>query len=353
MSRLFAPLSQRSLTLRNRLVVSPMCQYSAVDGVPNNWHLVHLGSRAVGGAGLVMTEACAVSPQARISPADTGLWNAAQAEAWHRISCFLRSREAAVGVQLSHAGRKASVEAPWLGGKGVTADAGGWTPVAPSALAFREDSPQPRALEPIDIRNVIDDFAAAAQRALDACFQLVEIHAAHGYLLHQFLSPLSNQREDRYGGSFENRIRLLREVLVAVREVWPERLPLWLRISATDWADGGWDIEQSVELARIVKDLGVDLIDVSSGGLVPHARIPVEPGYQVPFSARIRREAGIATGAVGLITRAAQAEKIVADEEADVVLLARELLRDPYFPLRAAHELGANVHVPEQYQRAW
>ncbi|UOF16638.1 NADH:flavin oxidoreductase/NADH oxidase [Lysobacter capsici] len=353
MSRLFAPLSQRSLTLRNRLVVSPMCQYSAVDGVPNNWHLVHLGSRAVGGAGLVMTEACAVSPQARISPADTGLWNAAQAEAWHRISCFLRSREAAVGVQLSHAGRKASVEAPWLGGKGVTADAGGWTPVAPSALAFREDSPQPRALEPIDIRNVIDDFAAAAQRALDACFQLVEIHAAHGYLLHQFLSPLSNQREDRYGGSFENRTRLLREVLVAVREVWPERLPLWLRISATDWADGGWDIEQSVELARIVKDLGVDLIDVSSGGLVPHARIPVEPGYQVPFSARIRREAGIATGAVGLITRAAQAEKIVADEEADVVLLARELLRDPYFPLRAAHELGANVHVPEQYQRAW
>ncbi|ATE71334.1 NADH:flavin oxidoreductase/NADH oxidase [Lysobacter capsici] len=353
MSRLFAPLSQRSLTLRNRLVVSPMCQYSAVDGVPNNWHLVHLGSRAVGGAGLVMTEACAVSPQARISPADTGLWNAAQAEAWHRISCFLRSREAAVGVQLSHAGRKASVEAPWLGGKGVTADAGGWTPVAPSALAFREDSPQPRALEPIDIRNVIDDFAAAAQRALDACFQLVEIHAAHGYLLHQFLSPLSNQREDRYGGSFENRTRLLREVLVAVREVWPERLPLWLRISATDWADGGWDIEQSVELARIVKGLGVDLIDVSSGGLVPHARIPVEPGYQVPFSARIRREAGIATGAVGLITRAAQAEKIVADDEADVVLLARELLRDPYFPLRAAHELGANVHVPEQYQRAW
>ncbi|KWS03698.1 NADH-dependent flavin oxidoreductase [Lysobacter capsici AZ78] len=341
------------MTLRNRLVVSPMCQYSAVDGVPNNWHLVHLGSRAVGGAGLVMTEACAVSPQARISPADTGLWNAAQAEAWHRISCFLRSREAAVGVQLSHAGRKASVEAPWLGGKGVTADAGGWTPVAPSALAFREDSPQPRALEPIDIRNVIDDFAAAAQRALDACFQLVEIHAAHGYLLHQFLSPLSNQREDRYGGSFENRTRLLREVLVAVREVWPERLPLWLRISATDWADGGWDIEQSVELARIVKDLGVDLIDVSSGGLVPHARIPVEPGYQVPFSARIRREAGIATGAVGLITRAAQAEKIVVDEEADVVLLARELLRDPYFPLRAAQELGANVHVPEQYQRAW
>lgn len=353
MSRLFAPLSQRSLTLRNRLVVSPMCQYSAVDGVPNNWHLVHLGSRAVGGAGLIMTEACAVSPQARISPADTGLWNAAQAEAWHRISCFLRSREAAVGVQLAHAGRKASVAAPWLGGKGVAAQDGGWTPVAPSALAFREDSPQPRALEPIDIRNVIDDFAAAAQRALDACFQLVEIHAAHGYLLHQFLSPLSNQRQDRYGGSFENRTRLLREVLVAVREVWPERLPLWLRISATDWADGGWDIEQSVELARIVKGLGVDLIDVSSGGLVPHARIPVEPGYQVPFSARIRREAGIATGAVGLITRAAQAEKIVADEEADVVLLARELLRDPYFPLRAAQELGANVHVPEQYQRAW
>ena len=353
MSRLFAPLSQRSLKLRNRLVVSPMCQYSAVDGLPNNWHLVHLGSRAVGGAGLVMTEACAVSPEGRISAADTGLWNASQAEAWHRITCFLRSREAVVGAQLNHAGRKASVEAPWLGGKAVPADAGGWTPVAPSPLPFRDDSTEPRELQPIEIRTVVDDFAAAAQRALDSCFQLVEIHAAHGYLLHQFLSPLSNQRDDRYGGSFDNRTRLLREVLAAVREVWPERLPLWLRISATDWADGGWDIEQSVELARIVKDLGVDLIDVSSGGLVPHARIPNEPGYQVPFSARIRREAGIATGAVGLITEAAQAERIVADGEADVVLLARQLLRDPYFPHRAARELGTTTHVPEQYQRAW
>ncbi|MGH8081232.1 MAG: NADH:flavin oxidoreductase/NADH oxidase [Lysobacter sp.] len=353
MSRLFAPLSQRSLTLRNRLVVSPMCQYSAVDGVPNNWHLVHLGSRAVGGAALVMTEASAVSPEGRISAGDTGLWNATQAEAWHRVTCFLRSREALVGVQLAHAGRKASVEPPWLGGNAVSAQEGGWTTVAPSPLAFREDWPVPRELQPIEIRTVIDDFAAAAQRALDACFQLVEIHAAHGYLLHQFLSPLSNQRTDRYGGSFENRTRLLREVLAAVREVWPERLPLWLRISATDWADGGWDIEQSVELSRIAKDLGVDLIDVSSGGLVPHVRIPNDPGYQVPFSARIRREAGIATGAVGLITQAKQAEKIVEDGEADVVLLARELLRDPYFPHRAARELGAATHVPEQYQRAW
>jgi 2,4-dienoyl-CoA reductase-like NADH-dependent reductase (Old Yellow Enzyme family) len=225
--------------------------------------------------------------------------------------------------------------------------------VAPSPLSFREGSSEPRELQPIEIRTVVDDFAAAAQRALDACFQLVEIHAAHGYLLHQFLSPLSNRRDDRYGGSFDNRTRLLREVLAAVREVWPERLPLWLRISATDWAEGGWDIEQSVELARIVKELGVDLIDVSSGGLVPHARIPNEPGYQVPFSARIRRETGIATGAVGLITEAAQAERIVADGEADVVLLARQLLRDPYFPHRAARELGATTHVPEQYQRAW
>lgn len=353
-SRLFAPLQQRSLTLRNRLAVSPMCQYSASDGLPNNWHLVHLGSRAVGGAGLVLTEACAVSPEGRISAADTGLWNASQAEAWHRVSCFLRSREAAVGVQLAHAGRKASVEAPWLGGRPVAPQDGGWTPVAPSPLPYREGATRPRELQPIEIRTVVDDFAAAAQRALDACFQLVEIHAAHGYLLHQFLSPLSNRREDRYGGGFDNRTRLLREVLAAVREVWPERLPLWLRISATDWAEGGWDIEQSVELARMVRDLGVDLIDVSSGGLVPDARIPGdEPGYQVPFSARIRREAGIATGAVGLITRAAQAEGIVAQGEADVVLLARELLRDPYFPHRAARELGAAAHVPEQYQRAW
>lgn len=354
MSRLFAPLPQRSLTLRNRLAVSPMCQYSASDGLPNNWHLVHLGSRAVGGAGLILTEACAVSPEGRISAADTGLWNASQAEAWHRITCFLRAREAVVGLQLAHAGRKASVAAPWLGGQPVRPEDGGWTPVAASPLPFRDGAPQPRELQPIEIRTVVDDFAAAAQRALDSCFQLVEIHAAHGYLLHQFLSPLSNRRDDRYGGSFENRTRLLREVLAAVREVWPERLPLWLRISATDWAEGGWDIEQSVALARMVKDLGVDLIDVSSGGLVPNARIPAdEPGYQVPFSARIRREAGIATGAVGLITRAAQAESIVAQGEADVVLLARELLRDPYFPHRAARELGAATHVPEQYQRAW
>ena len=353
MSRLFAPLSQRSLSLRNRLAVSPMCQYSAVDGLPNNWHLVHLGSRAVGGAGLILTEACA----AFHSPVSAGemrpCGETAQAEAWHRLSCFLRAHETAFGVQLAHAGRKASVEAPWLGGKTLTAEHGGWTPVAPSALAFSESSAQPLALAPIEIRNVIDDFAAAAQRALDACFQLVEIHAAHGYLLHQFLSPLANRRDDRYGGSFENRIRLTLEVIAAVREVWPERLPLWLRISATDWAEGGWDLEQSVELARRVKPLGVDLIDVSSGGLVPNVRIPLEPGYQVPFSARIRREAGIATGAVGLITRAAQAEQIVADGEADVVLLARELLRDPYFPLRAARELGAEAPVPEQYQRAW
>lgn len=353
MSRLFAPLPQRSLTLRNRLAVSPMCQYSAVDGLPNNWHLVHLGSRAVGGAGLVIAEASAVSPEGRISPSDTGLWNAAQAEAWHRITCFLRSREAAVGIQLGHAGRKASVEPPWLGGQPVGAGEGGWTPVAPSALAFAADAPQPQALSPIEIRTIVDDFAAAAQRALDACFQLVEIHAAHGYLLHQFLSPLSNRRQDRYGGDFDNRTRLLREVLAAVREVWPERLPLWLRISATDWAEGGWDIEQSVALARQVKDLGVDLVDVSSGGLLPQVRIPVAPGYQVPFAARIRREAGIATGAVGLITQAAQAERIVAEGEADVVLLGRELLRDPYFPQRAARELGATTQLPEQYQRAW
>lgn len=353
MSRLFAPLTQRSLTLRNRLVVSPMCQYSAIDGVPGSWHLVHLGSRAVGGAGLVLTEACAVSAVGRISASDTGIWNQTQAEAWARITCFVRARESAIGVQLAHAGRKASVEPPWLGGHAVLPESGGWRPVAPSPIAFNGDSAEPTELDTVEIGNVVDDFAAAAQRALAAGFQVVELHAAHGYLLHQFLSPLSNRRDDAYGGSFENRTRLLREVIAAVREVWPERLPLWLRVSATDWADGGWEIEQSVELARMVKTLGVDLIDVSSGGLVPNVRIPLQPGYQVPFAQRIRDEAGIATGAVGLITEAEHAERIVEQGEADVVLLARELLRDPYFPVHAAKALGAEVPVPDQYLRAW
>jgi 2,4-dienoyl-CoA reductase-like NADH-dependent reductase (Old Yellow Enzyme family) len=350
---LFSPLAQRSLTLRNRIVVSPMCQYSAAAGVPDNWHLVHLGSRAVGGAAVVIAEATAISPEGRISPGDTGIWNEAQAAAWQPIAAFIRSQHAIAGVQLAHAGRKASAQRPWEGDGPLAAAQGPWTTVAPSAVAFDQGWHTPLALDPAGLRKVVADFRAAAQRALAAGFELIELHAAHGYLLHQFLSPLSNRRTDDYGGSFENRTRLLREVLAAVREVWPERLPLWLRVSATDWTDGGWNVEESVRLAREVKELGVDLVDVSSGGVVPHAKVPVAPGYQVPFAARIRREAGIATGAVGLITESAQAAAIIANGEADVVLIARESLRDPYFPRRAAQELGQALAAPLQYQRAW
>jgi 2,4-dienoyl-CoA reductase-like NADH-dependent reductase (Old Yellow Enzyme family) len=351
---LFDPFAQRSLTLRNRLVVSPMCEYSATDGVPNDWHLVHLGSRAVGGAALVIAEASAVSAQGRISPQDNGLWNQAQLQAWQPITRFIKAQGAIAGMQLAHAGRKASTLRPWDGHGPVPAGQGDWPTVAPSALPFDAGWPAPQALDGAGIQAVIADFRAAAQRALAAGFELIEVHAAHGYLLHQFLSPLSNRRDDRYGGSFENRTRLVREVIVAVREVWPAELPLWLRLSATDWVDeGGWDIGQSVELARQVKSLGVDLIDVSSGGLLPHAKIPLAPGYQVPFAAQIRREAGVATGAVGLITGAEQAAQIVANGDADVVLIARESLRDPYFPRRAAQRLGAKIDAPAQYQRAW
>ncbi|KRE86723.1 oxidoreductase [Rhodanobacter sp. Soil772] len=351
---LFDPFPQRSLTLRNRLVVSPMCEYSATDGVPNDWHMVHLGSRAVGGAALVIAEASAVSAQGRISPQDTGLWNQAQLQAWQPITRFIKAHGAIAGMQLAHAGRKASTLRPWDGHGPVPAGQGDWRTVAPSALPFDTGWPAPQALDEVGIQTVIADFRAAAQRALAAGFELIEVHAAHGYLLHQFLSPLSNRRDDRYGGSFENRTRLVREVIVAVREVWPAELPLWLRLSATDWVDeGGWDIGQSVELARQVKSLGVDLIDVSSGGLLPHAKIAPAPGYQVPFAAQIRREAGIATGAVGLITGAEQAAQIVANGDADVVLIARESLRDPYFPRRAAQQLGAKIDPPVQYQRAW
>ncbi|AGG89744.1 NADH:flavin oxidoreductase/NADH oxidase [Rhodanobacter denitrificans] len=352
--KLFDPFTQRSLTLRNRLVVSPMCEYSAVDGVPNDWHLVHLGSRAVGGAGAVIAEATAVSAEGRISPQDTGLWNQAQVEAWQPIARFIKAHGAIAGVQLAHAGRKASTLRPWEGHGPVPAGQGDWRIVAPSALPFDDGWQVPQALDEAGIQAVIADFREATRRALAAGFNLVEVHAAHGYLLHQFLSPLSNRREDRYGGSFENRTRLVREVIVAVREVWPAELPLWLRLSATDWMDeGGWDIGQSVELARQLKPLGVDLIDVSSGGLLPHAKIPLGPGYQVPFAAQVRREAGVATGAVGLITGAEQAAQIVANGEADVVLIARESLRDPYFPRRAAQQLGAKIDAPAQYQRAW
>ena len=349
--QLFTPFTQRSLTLRNRIAVAPMCQYSAVDGVPDHWHLVHLGSRAVGGAAVVIAEATAVSAQGRISPQDVGLWNDAQREAWRPITRFIDTQGAIAGVQLAHAGRKASAQRPWEGGGPLSE--GAWTTVAPSAIAFDEGWHTPQALDEQGLRQLVEDFRRAAERALAAGFRLVELHAAHGYLLHQFLSPLSNRRQDGYGGSFENRTRLLREIIAAVREVWPVELPLWVRISATDWHEGGWDIEQSVRLARELPALGVDLVDVSSGGLVPQVKIPLGPGYQVPFAARIRREAGIATGAVGLITESEQAARIVAQEDADIVLIARESLRDPYFPRRAAQELGASIEAPVQYRRAW
>ena len=352
---LFEPLAQRSLTLRNRLVVAPMCQYSATDGVPDHWHMVNLGSRAVGGAALVIAEATAVSAQGRISLGDTGLWNDAQREAWRPIAHFIIAQGAIPGIQLAHAGRKSSAQRPWEGRDALPVGQGDWPTVAPSALPFDAGWHTPQALDQAGIAALVADFRAAAQRALAAGFQLIELHAAHGYLLHQFLSPLSNRRTDTYGGSFENRTRIVREVIAAVREVWPAELPLWLRISATDWAehDAGWNIEQSVQLAQQVKPLGVDLIDVSSGGLIPHVSIPLAPGYQVPFAARIRREAGIATGAVGLITTPEQAAAIIDAGDADVVLIARESLRDPYFPRRAAQALGAKITAPVQYQRAW
>jgi 2,4-dienoyl-CoA reductase-like NADH-dependent reductase (Old Yellow Enzyme family) len=350
---LFEPLTIGDVTLRNRIAVSPMCEYSAVDGVPNDWHLVHLGSRAVGGAGLVFTEATAVSPEGRISPADTGLWNDAQQQVWTRIVDFIDAQGAVAGIQLAHAGRKASTDAPWRGGKPLTTAQGAWTAVAPSAVPFDVGYPTPAALDEGGIRKVVDDFVAATRRSREAGFQVIEVHAAHGYLLHEFLSPLSNHRDDRYGGSLENRARLLREVVAAVRNQWPEPRPLFVRVSATDWAEGGWNIDECVELARWLQQDGVDLIDCSSGGTVPHPKIPLAPGYQVPFATRIRRDVGIATGAVGLITDAHQAESILAQGDADLILMARESLRDPYFPRRAAAELGVRIEPPVQYQRSW
>ncbi len=353
MPALFSPFPQRSLTLRNRIVVSPMCQYSCTDGFATDWHLVHLGSRAVGGAAVVIAEATAVEARGRISPADLGLWQDAQVEVLARVTRFLREQNAVPGVQLAHAGRKASTARPWDGGKPVAAAQGGWTVVAPSALAFAEDHPVPESLTAAAIAEIVGAFAAAAKRALAAGFELIELHAAHGYLLHQFLSPLSNHRTDRYGGPFENRCRALLEVVDAVRAVWPERLPLWVRLSATDWAEsGGWDLPQTVALARILKERGVDLLDCSSGGTLHGAKIPAGPGFQVPFAEAVRREAGIATGAVGLITQPDQAERIVAENRADVVLLGREFLRDPYWPLHAARVLGCDFAWPPQYRRA-
>ena len=352
MPLLFEPLSLRSLTLSNRLVVSPMCQYSSVHGFASDWHFVHLGSRAVGGAALVFTEATAVAAVGRISPQDLGIYDEGHIAGLARIVRFVHAQQTLAGIQLAHAGRKGSTRRPWEGGAAVPREDGGWDPVGPTDRPFSASYPVPCALAARDIAVVVTAFRAAAQRAVRAGFDVVEIHGAHGYLIHEFLSPLVNTRTDEYGGSFDNRIRLCLEIVDAVREVWPERLPLFVRLSCTDWKDGGWDIEQAVELAKRLKPRGVDVIDCSSGGAVADVRIPLGPGYQVPFAERIRRDAGIATGAVGLIAESAQANEIVASGRADLVLLARELLRDPYFPLRAARELGQAVPWPAQYLRA-
>jgi 2,4-dienoyl-CoA reductase-like NADH-dependent reductase (Old Yellow Enzyme family) len=351
---LFDPLKIRDITFRNRIAVSPMCEYSSEDGFASEWHLVHLGCRAVGGAAAVLTEAIAVVPEGRISPSDLGIWKDAHIDNLARIVRFIRQQGAVAGTQLAHAGFKASTSAPWIGaGKPVSAAEGGWRPTFSStSKPFTPESIPPEALTVEAIARLAHCFAEAARRSLEAGYELVEIHGAHGYLVHQFLSPLVNTRTDQYGGSFENRTRFLREIVAAVRHVWPERLPLWLRITASDWTEGGWTIEDSVALARQVKPLGVDLVDASSGGIVPGARIPLGPGYQTAFAERIRRDTGILTGAVGMITSPEQAQHIIATGQADVVLLARQLLREPYWPLRAAHVLKQNVQWPKQYERA-
>jgi 2,4-dienoyl-CoA reductase-like NADH-dependent reductase (Old Yellow Enzyme family) len=350
---LFEPLTLRSVTLRNRIGVSPMCEYSSVDGFANDWHLVHLGSRAVGGAGLVMTEATAVEERGRISPEDLGLWKSEHVAALARVTAFLRAHGAVAGVQLAHAGRKASVARPWDGGRPLEVGARGWLPVAPSAEPFDAGYTTPEALTEAGIAAVISSFATAATRALDAGFQVIELHAAHGYLVHEFLSPVANRRVDQWGGRFDNRVRFLLEIVRAVRGVWPDSLPLLVRISTTDWlADAGWQLDDSVSLAERLRGEGVDLVDCSSGGIAPGVRINAGPGYQTSLAARVRSEAKIATAAVGVITSAAQAEHILRTGQADLVFLARQMLRDPYWPLHAASELRAKVAWPPQYERA-
>jgi 2,4-dienoyl-CoA reductase-like NADH-dependent reductase (Old Yellow Enzyme family) len=351
MSLLFSPLQLRELTIPNRVWMAPMCQYSASAGVPDDWHLTHLGARAVGGAGLLLTEATAVVPEGRITPGDTGLWNEAQVAAWRRITDFVHGVGGLIGTQLAHAGRKGSVHAPWRGPGAVPAADGGWTPVGPTGEGFPTLHPGPRALSAGDLAGVVDAFAAATRRAVEAGFDVVEVHAAHGYLLHEFLSPLVNTRTDAWGGSWEARARLTLDVVEAVRAEWPAERPLFVRVSGTDWAPGGWTVEDTARLAPLLAERGADLVDCSSGGAVADAAIPVGPGYQVPI-ARAVREAGVRSGAVGLITDPEQAERILADGSADAVLLARELLRDPYWPQRAAAALGAGLEVPVQYERA-
>lgn len=352
MSILFSPLKIRGIELKNRIVVSPMCQYSSVNGMPNEWHLVHLGSRAVGGAALVIMEASAVSPEGRITPDDAGIWNDDQADAYKKITAFISSQNSIPGIQLAHAGRKASTYSPWKGKGAVNIKEGGWQTLAPGTFPFAAGYPNPVEMNTDEIRNVINQFKEAAELSIKAGFRLIELHMAHGYLVHEFLSPLSNHRKDNYGGSLENRCRLALEISRAVREVIPDDIPLFTRISSTDWVQDGWDIEQSVQLAKCLKETGVDLIDCSSGGNIANAKVPVGPGYQVVFAERIKREADTLTGAVGLITSPVQAENIVRTNQADVVILAREILRNPYWPLYAAKELNAEVEWPVQYLRA-
>jgi 2,4-dienoyl-CoA reductase-like NADH-dependent reductase (Old Yellow Enzyme family) len=352
-SLLFTPLTLRGVTLKNRITVSPMCQYSSEDGFANDWHFVHLGSRAVGGAGLVIFEATSVEALGRISPEDLGIWKDEHIAPLARITRFIHEQGAVAGIQLAHAGRKASTQRPWEGGGPIAPhEPKGWKTVAPSALPFDAGYSEPEALDEAGLQRVVRAFAEATERARAAGFRVLEVHAAHGYLLHQFLSPLANKRTDRYGGTFENRVRLTREVVQAVRQRWPADLPLFVRFSCTDWVEGGWTLEESVELAKLVKQDGADLIDCSSGAIAPGVKIPVGPGYQTPFAERVRKEAGIPTGAVGMIRSPFQAEHIVRTEQADIVIIARELLRDPYWPLHAARELKAKVTWPSQYDRA-
>jgi 2,4-dienoyl-CoA reductase-like NADH-dependent reductase (Old Yellow Enzyme family) len=352
MAKLFLPLTIKSVTFKNRIVVSPMCQYSCTDGFASDWHLVHLGSRAVGGAALIIQEATAVAPEGRISYGDAGIWKDDHIEKWKQITDFIKAHGAVPGVQLAHAGRKASCEVPWKGGKQIASGENSWQTVAPSAIPFYENEKLPVELDKTGIEKVKADFVAAAKRALKAGYQLIELHGAHGYLINEFLSPASNKRTDEYGGSFENRVRFLLELVDAVNGVWPKDLPFFVRISATDWAEGGWDETQSIQLANLLQAKGVDLIDTSTGGNVRHVTIPVGPSYQVPFAEKIKKETTILTGAVGMITTAQQAEDILQNGQADLIIMAREMLRDPYFPLHAAKELGVDVEWPEQYGRA-
>lgn len=352
MSKLFSPIRLRELNIKNRIFMAPMCQYSAHDGMPNDWHRIHYGARAAGGVGMVMMEATAVSPEGRITPYDLGLWSAQQAEAFRPIAAFIKEQGAIPAIQIAHAGRKASCDQPWKGGLQINPKDGGWQPLAPSALPFSSDSSIPKEMNQADIDNVVSQFAEATKRAWTAGFEVVEIHMAHGYLLHEFLSPLTNRRIDPYGGNFENRARLPLQVAQTVRELWPSDKPVMVRISATDWVEGGWNLAGSVELVRQLKSIGIDLVDVSTGGLVPDAAIPAAPGFQTPFAASLRRETGMMVSTVGLITGAMQAEHILVTEQADAVSIGRELLRNPYWPLHAARSLGEDVSWPSQYQRA-